>query len=99
MDLIEFVKGLITTVVIIAWFIFLLAWVVGWLIKGLPIPFLRLKRFGGKLIEDAVWAAFWLAMGTTVFAIIAYIVSSVQLPMPNPHRCLSIRSRCFHWIS
>jgi hypothetical protein len=84
MDLVEFVKGLIGIVVIIAWFIFLLAWVVGWLIKGLPIPFLRVKKLGGRFVEDAIWAAFWLAMGTTVFAIVAYIASSIQLPMPQP---------------
>jgi phage shock protein PspC (stress-responsive transcriptional regulator) len=84
MDLVEFVKGLIGIVVIIAWFIFLLAWVIGWLIKGLPIPFLRVKKLGGRFVEDAIWAAFWLAMGTTVFAIVAYIVSSIQLPMPQP---------------
>lgn len=84
LDLIEFVKGLIAFMVMIAWFVFLLAWVVGWLIKGLPIPFLRVKKLGGKFIEDAVWAAFWLAMGTTIFAIIAYITSSLSLPMPQP---------------
>jgi hypothetical protein len=84
LDLIEFVKGLIAFMVMIAWFVFLLAWVVGWLIKGLPIPFLRVKKLGGKFIEDAVWAAFWLAMGTTIFAIIAYITSSLNLPMPQP---------------
>lgn len=84
MDVITFVKNLITVVVVVAWFVFLLAWVVGWLIKGLPIPFIKIKKFGSKLVEDAVWAAFWLAMGSTVFAIIAYVTSSVQLPMPQP---------------
>jgi len=84
MDPVEFIKGLITIVVVVAWFVFLLAWIIGWLIRGLPIPFLRVKKLGGKFIEDAVWAAFWLAMGTTVFAIIAYITSSLQLPMPQP---------------
>lgn len=84
MDVVTFVKNLITIVVILAWFVFLLAWVVGWLIKGLPVPFLKIKKFGSKLIEDAVWSAFWLAMGSTVFAIIAHVTSSVQLPMPQP---------------
>lgn len=84
MDIVEFVKGLITIIVVTAWFVFLLAWAIGWLIKGLPIPFLKVKKLGGKFIEDAVWAAFWLAMGTTVFAIIAYVTSTLQLPMPLP---------------
>ncbi|MEM0325647.1 MAG: DNA import protein CedA1 [Desulfurococcaceae archaeon] len=83
-SVVEFVKGLITMVVIIAWFVFLLAWVIGWLIKGLPLPFVKVKKTGSKMIEDALWAAFWLAMGTTVFAIISYITSSIQLPMPQP---------------
>jgi len=48
MDIIEFVKGLIAIVVMVAWFVFLLAWAVGWLIKGLPIPFLRAKKLGGS---------------------------------------------------
>jgi len=84
LDVVEFVRNLITIVVIVAWFVFLLAWVVGWLIKGLPLPFIKVKKIGGKIIEDAIWSAFWLAMGTTVFAIIAYITSSLQLPMPPP---------------
>ncbi|MEM4528248.1 MAG: DNA import protein CedA1 [Desulfurococcaceae archaeon] len=84
MEITEFVRGLISLVVMIAWLVFLLAWVIGWLIKGLPIPFLRIKKLGGKFVEDAIWAAFWLAMGTTVFAIISYIVSSIQQPMPQP---------------
>lgn len=84
MDLVEFVKGLITIAVVVAWFIFLLSWIIGWLIKGLPIPFLKVKKMGSRFVEDAVWAAFWLAMGTTIFAIIAYVTSSLQLPMPPP---------------
>jgi len=84
MDLVEFIRSLIATIVVIAWFVFLLSWVVGWLVKGLPIPFLRVKKLGSKIIEDAIWAAFWLAMGTTIFAVIAYITSSINLPMPQP---------------
>ncbi|MFZ8782373.1 MAG: DNA import protein CedA1 [Desulfurococcaceae archaeon] len=83
-DPVEFIKGLITLTVVVAWFVFLLAWIIGWLIRGLPIPFLKIKKLGSKFIEDAIWAAFWLAMGTTVFAIIAYVTSSLQLPMPQP---------------
>jgi uncharacterized membrane protein YkvI len=83
-DPVEFIKGLITLTVVVAWFVFLLAWIIGWLIRGFPIPFLKIKKLGSKFIEDAIWAAFWLAMGTTVFAIIAYITSSLQLPMPQP---------------
>jgi hypothetical protein len=64
-------------VVSIAWGLFLLAWSIGWLLKGAPVPFARIKRTGQDLIEDAVWAAFWLAVGSSIFALISYIVSHV----------------------
>ena len=84
MDVIAFINQLITQLMTIAWLIFLVTWIVGWVIKGSPIPFYRVKRTGQSLIEDAVLAAFWLAMGSTVFAIISYITSNVYQPMPPP---------------
>ena len=83
-DIIGFIQDLIVNITIIAWIIFFLTWVVGWAIKGLPIPFMRVKRTGERMIEDAVWAAFWLAMGTSVFALIAYIASVFYQPLPEP---------------
>jgi hypothetical protein len=44
----------------------------------------RLKKTGHSLVEDAVWAAFWLAMGGTVFSLIIFIVNSIGSPMPPP---------------
>ncbi|MET1160780.1 MAG: DNA import protein CedA1 [Thermoprotei archaeon] len=83
-DVIGFIQNLIVNVTIIAWILFFLTWVIGWAIRGLPIPFMRVKRTGERLIEDAVWAAFWLAMGSTVFALIAYIASTFYQPLPEP---------------
>jgi len=83
-DIIGFIQNLITTITLIAWIMFFLTWVIGWAIRGAPIPFMKLKRTGERLIEDAVWAAFWLAMGTTVFALIAYIASTFYQPLPEP---------------
>ncbi len=83
-DIIGFIQNLIVNVTIIAWVVFFLTWVIGWAIKGLPIPFMRVKRTGERMIEDAVWAAFWLAMGTSVFALIAYIASVFYQPLPEP---------------
>ncbi len=83
-DIIGFLQDIIVNVTIIAWIIFFLTWVIGWAIKGLPIPFMRVKRHGERLIEDAVWAAFWLAMGTTVFAFISYIANQFYQPLPEP---------------
>ena len=84
MDVVGFIHQLITQLMSIAWLIFLVTWVVGWVIKGSPIPFYRVKRTGQSLVEDAVLAAFWLAMGSTIFAIISYITSNVYQPMPPP---------------
>ncbi len=83
-DIVGFIQNIIVNVTIIAWVLFFLSWVIGWAIRGLPIPFMRVKRTGEKLVEDAVWAAFWLAMGTTVFALISYIASTFYQPLPEP---------------
>ena len=83
-SIISFIQGIIVNVTIVAWIIFFLTWVIGWAMRGLPIPFMRIKRTGERFIEDAVWAAFWLAMGTTVFALIAYIANTFYQPLPAP---------------
>lgn len=83
-DVISFIQSIIITVTLIAWILFLLSWAIGWAIRGSPIPFMRIKRTGERMVEDAVWAAFWLAMGTTVFAIIAYVATVLYQPLPEP---------------
>ena len=83
-DIISFIQQLIINVTIVAWILFFLTWVVGWALKGAPIPFLRIKKTGQRFIEDAVWAAFWLAMGSTVFALISYVAAQFQTPFPEP---------------
>lgn len=75
--IIEFVQNLDTQVTEVAWSIFILAWAVGWALRGSPIPIFRVKRTGQDLIEDAILAAFWIALGTTVFSLITYIASQV----------------------
>ena len=84
MDLVSFVRQLTVQVMVIAWGIFILTWIVGWALRGSPIPLTRIKKTGNSLIEDAVWAAFWLAMGGTVFSLITYIVSQIGIPAPPP---------------
>jgi len=83
-DLVELIRNLTFQIAAIAWVLFLLSWVIGWAIRGSPVPFIRVKRVGQDLIEDAILAAFWLAMGTTVFSIIAYIISLIAVPLPEP---------------
>lgn len=84
MDLVSFVRQLTVQVMVIAWGIFLLTWIIGWAIRGAPVPLTRLKKTGHSLVEDAVWAAFWLAMGGTIFSLITYIVSQIGIPAPPP---------------
>ncbi|MEL9929669.1 MAG: DNA import protein CedA1 [Sulfolobales archaeon] len=83
-DLVVFIRTLAVQAMIVAWAIFILTWMIGWALRGAPIPLTRLKKTGHSLIEDAVWAAFWLAMGGTVFSLIVYIVNSIGVPIPPP---------------
>ena len=68
---------------IVAWVVTGLSWFVGWIIRGSPIPLRRVKRVGQSLIEDAVIAAFWLALSTTIFALIQYIANNLNMTAPS----------------
>lgn len=74
----DFISQLTQRVMSLAWGIFLLTWSIGWILRGAPIPFLRVKRAGQDLVEDAVWAAFWLAIGSTIFALVSYIAGVIS---------------------
>ncbi|HIQ03367.1 MAG TPA: hypothetical protein EYH40_02985 [Desulfurococcales archaeon] len=84
MDVIELVRTLTIRITMIAWALFILSWVLGWAIRGSPIPLYRVKRVGQDIVEDAIVGAFWLAIGTTVFALISYITTSISVPLPPP---------------
>ncbi|BBG24375.1 DNA import protein CedA1 [Sulfuracidifex tepidarius] len=60
-----------------AWALFILSWAAGWAIRGSPIPIFRVKRTGQDFIEDAILAAFWIAVGSTVFSFISYIAGQI----------------------
>lgn len=80
-DITQFLSDLTVKIATAAWTVFLLSWSVGWLLRGTPIPSLRLKRTGQGLIEDAIWAAFWLAIGSSVFALIQYVAGFFGEPL------------------
>jgi len=77
MSLVTFIENLTSTVTEIGWSLFILAWAVGWALRGSPIPIFRIKRGGQDIVEDAIIAAFFLAIGGTIFYLISYIASQV----------------------
>jgi len=81
-SIVDFVNNLTTQVAAVAWGLFLLTWSIGWILRGAPLPFMRVKRVGQGFIEDALWAAFWLAMGSTVFSVITYLVQVIGVSSP-----------------
>jgi len=83
-DITSFVQGLTAQIMAIAWVLFLVSWAIGWAIRGAPIPIHRVKKAGQSLIEDAVLAAFWMAVGSSIFALISYITGSIYQPFPPP---------------
>ncbi|NPA97312.1 MAG: hypothetical protein GXO32_06900 [Crenarchaeota archaeon] len=84
MDLVTLIKTFIDKAVVISWFLFLLTWIIGWAIKGSPIPIGKARRVGQGLIEDAVWGAFWIAVGSSIFWLIYYIASLLSTSFPQP---------------
>lgn len=76
-DIVGLIQNITNQVTAIAWALFVLTWSIGWTLRGSPIPFAKLKRTGASLIEDSVWAAFWLAVGSSIFAFITYIVQQI----------------------
>ena len=79
-DLIDFIQDITNRVTVLAWALFLLTWSIGWTLRGAPIPLTRLKRAGNSLVEDSIWAAFWLAIGSTVFSFVTYVIGLITVP-------------------
>ncbi len=76
-DLLQVIQDTTQKVSLLAWALFLLTWSIGWTLRGAPIPLSRLKRTGSSFIEDSVWAALWLALGSTIFSLITYIIQVI----------------------
>lgn len=76
-DLITLIEEWTDRITALAWALFLLTWSLGWAIRGSPIPSSKVKKIGTNLVEDAIWAAFWLALGSTVFKAIVILVDTV----------------------
>lgn len=78
MDIVTLVNEILRRVVMLAWGVFLLTWSIGWALRGSPIPIMRVKRGGQHMIEDAVWAAFWLSMGSTIFWLVSMLANTIS---------------------
>ncbi|MEM4677857.1 MAG: DNA import protein CedA1 [Acidilobaceae archaeon] len=74
-SLIQVIDEWTTKITALAWTLLLLTWSIAWTLRGVPVPLPKIKKIGGSLAEDAVWAAFWLASGSLVFKIIVYVAS------------------------
>ena len=77
MSVLTLVQNLSSEVAQIAWAMFFLAWGIGWALRGSPVPIFRVKRSGQDIIEDAILAAFFIAIGSSIFALIQYLSSQV----------------------
>jgi hypothetical protein len=78
MDLVELIDQWTSRLVALAWSLFLLTWTIAWTLRGAPIPSSKIKRVGTSLAEDAIWAAFWLALGSTVFAAVVRLADIIE---------------------
>ena len=73
----NYIYGVTLTITEIAWLIFLVSYAVGWLIKGAPIPLYNFKEMGQNILYEALLAAFFLAIGSTIFYAISTVASSI----------------------
>jgi len=74
---INFIHNLTFTIMEVGWGIFILAFAVGWLIRGSPVPFYEFKEQGHRILYDAILGAFFLALGSTIFYLISTITGYI----------------------
>lgn len=64
-----------TQLSLLAWTLFAITWIIGSILKGSPIPLREVKEFGHGLMYDAIKAAFWLSVWSTIAALISWIAN------------------------
>jgi hypothetical protein len=69
------ISTIATQLSLLAWALFGLTWIIGSLLKGSPIPLREIKEFGQGLMYDALKAAFWLSVWSTIAALISWIAN------------------------
>ena len=76
-DILGLVQNIYYEVSEVAWSVFLLAWGIGWAVRGSPVPIFKVKKGGQDIIEDAVIAALAFAVASTIFAFIHSLASNI----------------------
>jgi hypothetical protein len=68
-----------TSVSLIAIGLFGLAYLVGYLFKGAPVPWRDIKEFGNGLTNDAIRSALMLALWSSILSLTTWVVSIIAL--------------------
>lgn len=68
-----------TAISLISMGLFGLTYLVGYLLKGSPIPWRDIKEFGNGLSNDAIRAALMMALWSAILSLITWIVSVISL--------------------
>ncbi|ABU82130.1 DNA import protein CedA1 [Ignicoccus hospitalis] len=75
-ELVNTIQDWTLKITVVAWALVGLSWVLGWALRGAPVPLSRIKRLGHGIVEDAVIAALWLALGSAVFYLISVMAKN-----------------------
>ena len=68
-----------TSISLIAMGIFGLTYLIGYLLKGTPVPWRDIKEFGNGLSNDAIRSAMMLALWSSIVALLTWVVSVISL--------------------
>ena len=80
-NLLNTIAWLTTQISLVATGLFALAWVIGSLLKGAPIPFREIKEAGRGIQNDALKAMFELAMWSAISSLISWIAVLISSAM------------------
>lgn len=68
-----------TSVSLIAMAIFGLSYLIGYLLKGSPVPWRDIKEFGNDITNNAIRSAMMLALWSSIVSLLLWIVSVISL--------------------
>lgn len=68
-----------TSISLISMGMFGLTYLIGYLLKGAPVPWADIKQFGNGLTNDAIRSSLMMALWTSILSLITWIVSVIAL--------------------